>query len=275
MRDINNEKEIYLNSRFPIDEGNETIKNIDVGIIKPKSLYKYMNLKDDIDSKLKSINDGGIWMSNANELNDPFECILKIPENINCSIFNDLGKQIYSIKKEYEKFLDVIKKETYITAFSENNKSLLMWSHYADSHKGICVEYSFDDLKSCENTKLVLAPVIYKDLFISIGNPKRIEELYNRCIQAFTRKSNDWKYENEWRFIKLCEKEYRKGFIEKIIKPKCIYLGININNELSKKIEEYFDGTDVNIEYMMTREYRYSVDTFEGYMKPYKNIEKP
>ena len=60
----------------------------------------------------------------------------------------------------------------YITAFSENNKSLLMWSHYADSHKGICVEYSFDDLESCQKPELVLVLVIYENLFISIGNPK-------------------------------------------------------------------------------------------------------
>lgn len=29
-------------------------------------------------------------------------------------------------------------------SFSTNPKNLLMWSHYADEHKGLCIEYRTD-----------------------------------------------------------------------------------------------------------------------------------
>ena len=41
-----------------------------------------------------------------------------------------------------------------------DNKNSLMWSHYADGHKGFCVEYDFnlysDELENC-----AILPVIY------------------------------------------------------------------------------------------------------------------
>mgnify|MGYP002227506002 FL=1 len=33
-----------------------------------------------------------------------------------------------------------------VGCFSERNDSLLMWSHYADEHRGLCIGYNLHDL---------------------------------------------------------------------------------------------------------------------------------
>lgn len=108
-----------------------------------------------------------------------------------------------------------------MTCFSENKDNTLMWSHYADSHKGICIEYDFKLLKSdplgiCEH----LFPICYEDSrFINRNINSLIEshEILNESIcknyiydgdeelddiiPLFLTKSTEWKYEEEWRII--------------------------------------------------------------------------
>lgn len=61
-----------------------------------------------------------------------------------------------------------------VACFSETNTSALMWGHYAQSHRGFCLEYDFkpivggctrkcNDILQCNNLMLnyALAPIIY------------------------------------------------------------------------------------------------------------------
>ena len=79
----------------------------------------------------------------------------------------------------------------------------LMWSHYADEHRGLCIEYSMTE-NACAN----LAPVNYK-------NPRsiKISELIAWKIDGSTDaetsvrhtfffvKAPQWRYEKEWREV--------------------------------------------------------------------------
>lgn len=131
-----------------------------------------------------------------------------------------------------------------------------MWSHYADYHKGFAIQYDFrnlvsqclycDNLKQCESLyTLDVYPVIY-------GN-KRLDatemifeflkhEAFNAQLpfvtpdilfytKASLLKSNDWKYEKEWRLICDCSKP--KSAIKFL--PKAIYLGSRIS-EINEKL---------------------------------------
>ena len=75
-----------------------------------------------------------------------------------------------------------------------------MWSHYADGHKGFCIEYDFKDLKNINN----LLPVAYSTDRPSIP----LESIYNcskdmstevakALLIALLTKDNIWEYENE------------------------------------------------------------------------------
>ena len=54
-------------------------------------------------------------------------------------------------------------KSIHVACFSETKESILMWSHYADNHKGFCVEYDFKELGISNPFARFIFPVIYTD----------------------------------------------------------------------------------------------------------------
>ena len=74
----------------------------------------------------------------------------------------------------------------------------LMWSHYGDSHRGICLQFQVSKYPLILRR---LARVTYSDRFPEINwiSPAFEEE----CLYAATNKHSRWTYENEWRLIQL------------------------------------------------------------------------
>lgn len=132
---------------------------------------------------------------------------------------------------------------TYVSCFSTLNNSTLMWSHYADSNKGICVEYDFNYIKN-NTIKSMLFPVLYTE------QPLCLQELFEDGKREITEypldtavlcsvldKSNVWEYEHEWRMIflsGLSDKPKRRE-IKININPSAVYIG----NSFLKDFFEY------------------------------------
>ena len=121
-----------------------------------------------------------------------------------------------------------------------------MWAHYTDSHKGFAVEYDFRNYStpcvSCQNKCLQehyesLFPVVYsiekfnaKDFLSEYMLQIFMSNFSNNLFipkddvlaiyKIFLHKSLDWEYENEWRFISMCQNH--PGIK---VKPSAIYLG--------------------------------------------------
>ena len=119
---------------------------------------------------------------------------------------------------------------------SEFNKlPLLMWSHYADCHKGFCVKYKFSEefFKCDSNTKsplLMLKDVDYVE-FLKIQDSLDIKK-------ALFTKSKDWRYENETRLLYYDINDIQtfptisfKGCIQ------AIYLGLRVTEENRRRME--------------------------------------
>lgn len=123
----------------------------------------------------------------------------------------DLDKYYNDFKDEMLKQIDEIKEKTLITCFSKRNDSTLMWSHYADSHRGICLEYSisnkdnYDDVEyTNKQPKMKLYNLVSAFLGHSIiGKELKASEFkYTKeILTPFFVKSLDWKYEEEVRCI--------------------------------------------------------------------------
>jgi hypothetical protein len=80
-----------------------------------------------------------------------------------------------------------------VFCLSECNSSILMWSHYADSHKGFCVEFERNpdnDLGDYNKTCRVKYGTKYP--IINPLDPKAYD-------YKFFWKASGWKYEREWR----------------------------------------------------------------------------
>lgn len=102
-----------------------------------------------------------------------------------------------------------------VSSFAERSDNILMWSHYANKHTGICVEYDFSNLE-IEDITAFLLPVIYtkKRPLLPI---KKLTNLFGKesdkvsasdglyivryLLEAILSKSSVWKYEEEWRMI--------------------------------------------------------------------------
>ena len=90
-----------------------------------------------------------------------------------------------------------------VLSLAERNDCPLMWSHYADNHKGICLGYEVPD-----NVKNIIKPINYTGESREITT-SQIRAMLNDESSAkiaiedaiFLRKASDWKYEKEWRMI--------------------------------------------------------------------------
>lgn len=133
----------------------------------------------------------------------------------------------------YPTLLKDIKKNMRITCFSEKNDSILMWSHYADNHRGLCVEYDFKGSEYRNPLKQFLYPVIYEtkvfDATKSFLPCSRCTDLFRHA--AIT-KYQDWSYENEWRYVdvSVMPGSSPSSYLN-VTKPKSVYLGAKTDEE--------------------------------------------
>lgn len=85
-----------------------------------------------------------------------------------------------------------------VLSLSEKNSNLLMWSHYARSHKGFCI--GFDERSPFFNRKRSDTDEFYHLRKVEYAKDRpsnRVMELSG--VELFLVKSDDWLYEQEWR----------------------------------------------------------------------------
>lgn len=84
-----------------------------------------------------------------------------------------------------------------VSCFSEVNDSLLMWSHYADSGKGFCLEFRTD-----RSPFEKLHQVRYSEEMPEVDvAPILCDHSRAEIIDLYRTKAEDWSYEKEWRCI--------------------------------------------------------------------------
>ncbi len=112
-----------------------------------------------------------------------------------------------------------------IVCFSKVRDDILMWSHYADKHKGLCLE--FDGSSNCIFFGEA-QPVEYEDY-----TPIPLREDSNRQVtRAILTKSKHWSYEREYRI-------FRPGIAgHKLNYPVELLTGIIFGCMMPEKIRE-------------------------------------
>lgn len=116
--------------------------------------------------------------------------------------------------------------------------SPLMWAHYADNHKGVCIKYRFNAKEFCkENTHTVA--VGFKDVTYSSKALKACGCTSSISMDdAFFLKGTDWEYENERRLF--CFDINGKGsfghYGDTAGCIEAVYFGLRCSNEDKKAI---------------------------------------
>ena len=149
------------------------------------SSEKYM--LDDLDNK-------HVKISLLNDLNDPFELLsVDLPKREYRAAFNRLKNQLNKTRG--------------VICFSTQWENPVLWSHYADKHKGICLGFEIPDD--------MIAKVDYtgKRLVVDIERLLESGKLNEeKMLKILTTKFEDWHYESEYRiFVNLSEKDSYTG----------------------------------------------------------------
>ena len=87
-----------------------------------------------------------------------------------------------------------------ILSLAEDQKDILMWSHYADDHKGICIEFEraeTNELGDPRATRKVAYTKNYPSLNVKSLLSKN--DHHNSLMRVLYTKSEHWSYEKEWR----------------------------------------------------------------------------
>ncbi|MGB7651611.1 MAG: DUF2971 domain-containing protein [Gallionella sp.] len=219
------------------------------GQISTMSFYKFRPISRYL---IESIVTPCIYFSKPAELNDPFDCQLNIK-----SLFEDerfsTDVRLIDVKQRFERhgfFNDFPP----LPGFSEhgifcvskseivgNESETLMWSHYADQHKGVRLKYDLIPT-SCQEFSGVTA---HTDVFYDsdsqlieflLESDKCGYEFYSEfCNRYLTVKHPAWKYEQEYRF-------FRPHFGSVRIPPACLLevcFGLNTSPADIRLITEY------------------------------------
>lgn len=118
-------------------------------------------------------------------------------ENDECS--GEVYKALRFTKVIDEEVTSVFKRGVW--CLSSKFNSPLMWSHYANNHKGFCIEYDMSDVDEGSIKKVIYGgsrklKVSTISEWINSGiMPKEMEDV---CLLT---KSSEWSYESEWRLF--------------------------------------------------------------------------
>lgn len=134
-----------------------------------------------------------------NNLNGMFEALI---QNSKSGCFGD-GEKIptadEAIKKLPDELNNLIDKYPFYCV-SKNSKSNLMWSYYAGSHTGFCIEFKSEYLKADKVTYESEIPKLeILDLIRLKINPNN-KQLSSNIWRALRTKLVEWKHEEEYRF---------------------------------------------------------------------------
>lgn len=200
----------------------------------PNSIFKYRSGvfdKDGVCWDFENLKNNKLRMTLPENFNDPYDSAFSVATQVNGEVEGRLLDEF---------ILKPIRRHLRVCCFSEVVDSMLMWTHYANEHKGFAIEYIPSQKASIP---LNLWPVYYReDLFNMSSYLDRIGA-GNVLLLPALHKSPDWAYEKEWRLVLPGHEGESVGMPI----AKAIYLGARINSCLKKLLLEYASAKHIKI----------------------------
>lgn len=153
-------------------------------------LYHFLNEE----FGLEDIHCRRLKVARINELNDPFE-------------FASINFGDEALRKSFRVMKDELAAKNGLLCFSSKWSNPVMWSHYADKHRGLCLGFNVDEssVGRVDYSRKRLAVDLEK-----LRSPRGMEADEARRL-LFTKYAH-WRYENEFRaFVRLEEMDEKTG----------------------------------------------------------------
>lgn len=183
----------------------------------PNFLYRYQPLTA---YSLASLVNNTIWLAKPATFNDPFDCAISLdrqkyeqsvlhavsvamerakPEGLKPEHLYDIWPGDREAFEQFRSQLSEMIQNMGICSFSATSNHLLMWSHYADHHRGFCVEY---DNREGTGLRQYAREVRYEDSVPSLTSADFAPPDNDAAIDAlWLTKAKCWLYEEEWRVM--------------------------------------------------------------------------
>lgn len=173
---------------------------------------------------LDAIVNSSIYAAKPDDLNDPFDCQIDIEFELKKAQSNKYNHENAIVKKMLNSttFIDNWRRNLSscgVVSFSQDNdiykviENILMWTHYADEHKGVCLEYVVDDeyikdnwIGSEKDNALVICRQVKYENELSLNSLNKAiteenEFIKELLVDYLTTKTKPWCYENESRIV--------------------------------------------------------------------------
>jgi hypothetical protein len=211
-------------------------------LIEPTYLYRYrsLNSAEQIKNEISAIKGDYLWLSNFEELNDPMEGTYEAsPMLKKDSRFGNIKEHIYGQKSSIG-----------ICSFSETNDQELMWAHYADQFRGVCIEYYLPRLLKALDKSIDFSRIFYNEKRYRVF-PKSATDL-DIAKKILCTKSHRWLYEREWRLFSTNTHRLNLGRGDCISQ---VYLGSRMRPEVKQTL----------VNCLSAKAIRYKTMSIDGY----------
>jgi hypothetical protein len=200
--------------------------------MKKLKLYKYRSInphepEKDI-NRILSILQGKLHFADWRDCNDPMEGYFQFYGD------SDDTRDIDQIIND--------KGQLKICALSKTATNILMWSHYANGHQGVCIEIECGEFSYSENDDTYFRSERTNENAPFIKEIKYARSLYDifegdyhkrTAVDILSRKIDTWKYEEEYRAFYRSEQgtQIAVGTVTKVI------AGVRSNKQIIDKIK--------------------------------------
>lgn len=227
----------------------------------PQRIFKYQGFSD---TTLVALEKRQLYFSDPANFNDPFDCRLHFS---NAPLTSDHIRELIQREKDHHQLIpevegflagkgpqltssDLAEIATRFTrnllrefsargvcCFSEINDSLLMWGHYANGHRGFCLEFDtgsqvFEKLHPVKYSREI-ANVVLQDALTEDG-------LLRLFSAAVTTKSKEWSYEQEWRLLHSIPGTLHSYNASSL---KAVYCGVEMPQQDFNRIWSLIEGS--------------------------------
>ena len=198
----------------------------------PRFLYKYRSFDHEDVSSVSRLRDVAIdsklWLSSPLDFNDPFDMSTRIVvdgsplkrrariSQLVRSVTNLQTRELRrekvrevstwspaKIRSQWAAGYERQKREIGVYSLAGNARSILMWSHYASNHQGLCLQF---DIARDPETFLHAISVEYSSEYPVIN---WVDDTAKQITIAIKRKHCGWRYEGERRIVRpRCARTY-------------------------------------------------------------------
>ena len=199
-------------------------------LVSPPTLFRYLTTE----RAKEVLRDNRLYLCSPNSFNDPFDCRLRpgfagskaeykriglllakgTKPNASRQALRGMVAKVrdklnpMAFEKLYDSWESQLLNKSGMLCLTEWSNDLLMWSHYADKHTGVCLQFEHILGRDLLGNAM---PVRYVDSYPGFSFVRTFAQIHNLEQQSealvefgkvlFLTKSTHWAYEKEWRLI--------------------------------------------------------------------------